>query len=62
MPAGRMAAVIMVEGDDAMHLGPGDVQRLGDDRQRFLRHMAEFFLDAVQDRQKRAFQPLQILR
>ena len=61
MAAGRMRAIVMIEGDDAVHLGPRDVQRFGDHRQRFLRHIAELFLDAVQDRQKRAFQPLQIL-
>ena len=32
MPAGRVAAVVVVEGDDAVDLGPGDVERLGDHR------------------------------
>ena len=61
MPAGGMVAVVVIEGDDAMHLGPGDVQRLGDDRQGFGRHIAELVLNAVQDRQQRAFEALQLL-
>ena len=61
MPAGRVAAVIVIEGDDAVHLGARQVQRLGDHRQRFLRHVAELFLDAVQDRQQRAFEALQLV-
>ena len=56
-----MAAIVVIEADDAVNLGPGEVERLGDDGQRLLRHVAELLLDAVQDRQKRAFQLLQIL-
>ena len=41
MAAGRLAAEIMVEGDDAVHLGARQVQRLGDERHRRLRHIAE---------------------
>ena len=55
MAAGRLAAEVVVEGDDAVHLGARQVQRLGDERHRRLRHVAEGVLQRVQDRQQRAF-------
>ncbi|OWK19493.1 hypothetical protein AJ88_42320 [Mesorhizobium amorphae CCBAU 01583] len=51
----------MIEGDDAVHFGPGQVQPIGNDWQRVVRHMAELFLDAVEDRQQRTFEVLQFL-
>ena len=54
MPAGRCAAEIVVEGDDAVHLGARQVQRLGDQRHRLAVDVAELLLDGVQDRQQRA--------
>ena len=38
MAAGRRAAEVMIEGDDPMHLGAGDIQGLGN--QRFGRFIA----------------------
>ena len=55
MPAGRLMAEIVIEGDDAMHLGAGDVQRVGDQRLGRLVDIAELGLQGVQDRQERTF-------
>ena len=53
VPAGRRAPEVMVEGDDAVHLGAGDVQRLGDHRLGGFVDIAELLLQSVQDRQQR---------
>ena len=52
--AGRLAAEVVIEGDDAMHLGARQVQRLRDHRHGLLRHVAECLLQGVQDWKKRA--------
>ena len=44
----------MIEGDDAVHLGAGEVERLGDHRDRRFRHVAESLLQGMKDRQRRA--------
>ena len=44
-------------GDDAMHVGAGEVQRLGDQGHRFGRNMAECGLNIVEDRQQRPRAP-----
>ncbi len=59
MPAGGMVAIVVVEGDDAVHLGARQVELLRNDRQALLRDIAELRLDLVQDGQKRPFQTLQ---
>ena len=53
--AGRLAAEIVVEGDDAMHFGARDIQRFGDQRLGGFVDVAELLLQGVQDRQQRAF-------
>ena len=53
MPASRGAAEIVIEGDDAVYLGPGDVQGLGEQRLGSLIDIAEFLLQGVQHRQQR---------
>ena len=55
MPAGRRAAEIVIEGDDAVHLGAGDVQGLGNQRFRGFVDIAELLLQGVQHRQQRTF-------
>ena len=55
VPAGRLAAEVVIKGDDAVHLGAGDVQRLGDQRLGSLVDVAELVLQSVQNRQQRAF-------
>ena len=55
MPARRLAAEVVIEGDDAVHLGARDVQSFGDQRFRGLVDIAEFVLQRVEDRQKRPF-------
>ena len=52
--AGRLAAEVMVEGDDAMHLGARQVERLGDHRHGRAVDIAERRLERVQDRQQGA--------
>ena len=51
-PAGACAEVV-VEGDDPVHLGARQVERLGDHRDRVARHVTEGRLHVVQDRQQR---------
>ncbi len=41
VPAGRLAAEVVVEGDDAVHLGARQVQRVGDQRLGFAVDVAE---------------------
>ena len=54
MAPGRFAAKVMVEGDDAVHLGARQIERLCHHRDRRLRHAAERLLQCLQDRQQRA--------
>ncbi len=54
VPAGGGAAEVVVEGDDAVHLGPRHVERLRHQRDRRLVDIAETFLQRVQHRQHRA--------
>ena len=61
MPAGGMVAEIVIEGHDAVHFGARKIQRVGDHRKRFLRHVTEFILNLMQDRQQRAFQALELV-
>ena len=49
--AGRHATEIVIERDDAMHLGSADVQCGGDQRFGVERHAAKYRLQSVQDRQ-----------
>jgi hypothetical protein len=44
-------AEVVVEADDPVHLGPGQVQVLRDDRHQLGRHVAEPVLDLMEDRQ-----------
>ena len=55
MAAGRLAAEVMIEGDDPMHLGAGDIQGLGNQRFGRFVDVAELLLQGVQNRQQRAF-------
>ena len=50
----------MIEGDDAVDLGAGDVQLLGDHRLGGFVDIAELLLQRVQDRQQRAFNALML--
>ena len=53
-PAGTVAEIV-VEAHHPMHLGPADVERLGDHRHGGIGHMTEGRLQRVQDRQERPF-------
>ena len=53
MAAGRRAAEIVVEGDDAVDLGARQIERLGDQRHGRFGDVAERLLQGVQDRQQR---------
>ena len=55
VPAGRRAAEIVIEADDAVDLGAGDIESLGDQRLGGFVDIAEFLLQSVQDRQQRTF-------
>ena len=52
--AGRLAAEVMIEGDDAMDLGAREVERRRDQGHGGLGDIAELLLQRVQDRQHRA--------
>ena len=54
MAARRLAAEVVIKGEDAMDLGARDVQRFGDHRFGGLVDVAEGLLQGVQDRQQRA--------
>src|SRR6266436_7619154 len=54
MTAGRLFSKIMIEGEDAIDLGAREVERGGDHRNCRLRHIAERFLERVQDHQRRS--------
>jgi hypothetical protein len=60
MPTRRLLAIVMIEGDDAVDFRAGDVQTRRDRRQGLLRHMAELFLNLVQDRQQRSLKILEV--
>jgi hypothetical protein len=47
MAAGRFAAEVVIERDDAVHIGARKVQRFRDDRHRGFRHAAELVLRGV---------------
>ena len=51
-----LAAEVVIEGDDAVHLGARDVQRLRDHRLSGFVDVAERLLQGVQNRQQRAFE------
>src|SRR5262249_9159945 len=51
---------IVIEGEDAVHFGARQSERFGDHRDRRLRHVAERFLQRVQDHQRRAFDALML--
>ena len=56
MPTGFVAE-IMVESHDAMHLGTRQIERVSDDRYRVAADKTVFFLQCVQNREHRAFEP-----
>ena len=51
---GGVVAEIPIERDYAVHLGPGEVQRLGQQHRRLRLYPASFGLEVVEDRQQRA--------
>ena len=55
--SGRLLAEVVVESEHAVHLGAGQIECLCDHRDRGLRHVAERFLQRVQDHQRGAFKP-----
>src|SRR5690606_12095034 len=61
MPACRVLAKVVIEGNDAMDLGATEVERIGNDWQGLLRYIAEFFLNTMKDRQQRSLKPLHLL-
>jgi len=61
VPAGGMIAVIMIEGYNAVDLGAGKVELLGDNRQGFLRHVSELLLDLMQNRKEWSFEGSKIV-
>ena len=52
--AGRSSPEVVIEADDAMHLGAAQVERGGDGGNGVGRHVSELVLDGVQDREQRA--------
>ena len=50
---------IVIETDDAVHFGVGDIERVGDQRDGGLIDVSELFLQCMQNRQQRAGQVLQ---
>ena len=56
VPAGRRPPEIVIKCNDAVHLGAGDIERLGDQRLGRFVDIAKFLLQSVQDRQHRAFE------
>ena len=54
MAAGGRAAEVMIKGDDPVHLGAGEIQRLGNQRLGRFVDVAERLLQGVQNRQQRA--------
>ena len=55
MPARRFATEVVIECNDAVHLGARQVQLFRDQRRGSVRYAAERLLHRVQDRQQRAF-------
>ena len=53
MAAGRLAAEVVIEGDDAVHLGAGQIERLGDHRLGRLGDIAKSVLEAMENREQR---------
>ena len=52
VPSGRRSAEIVIEGDDAVHLGAGNVERFSYPRQSLGRDIAQPLLDRMQKRQQ----------
>src|SRR5690606_40561644 len=61
MPACRVLATVVIEGNDAMDLGATEVERIGNDWQGLLRYIAGFFLNAMKARLQRSLKPLHFL-
>src|SRR5690606_12363999 len=61
MPACRVLAKVVIEGNDAMDLGATDDERIGNDWQGLLRYIAEFFPNTWKGRRPRSLKPLQWL-
>ena len=55
MPSGRGAPKVVIEGNDAVDLGAGNVQLLGDHRLGGLVDVAKFLLQGVKNRQQGTF-------
>src|ERR1700722_11857852 len=55
MPARRLVTEIMIEGEHAVDFGARQIQGRCDHGNRGLRHIAEGFLQCVQDHQRRTF-------
>ena len=53
----RFTAKIVIERDNAMYLGAGQIKRIGDERHGGGADTTELFLQAVQDRKHGAFKP-----
>ena len=51
--AGRLAAEVVIEGDDAVHLGARQIESIGEDRHHCRRHVAERGLHPMQDLDQR---------
>ena len=49
MPAAGFLAKIMIEGQNAMHFGDGQIQLTGNDRHRIVRNETQLVLDCVQN-------------
>src|SRR5262249_37572784 len=56
MPAGGPTPEIVIEGDNAMDLRPGEIERPGDQRHGLIGNEPERFLQRVQNGQQRALQ------
>src|ERR1700757_5281756 len=57
MVAARLVTKIMVEGNDPVHFGAGEVQRLSDERHAGRADAAKFFEETVKNWEHRAFKP-----
>lgn len=62
MATGRGTAEIVIETHHPMHLGPREVQYVGNDRQSALVDIAKLRLKRLKDRHQRAIKMLHILR
>jgi hypothetical protein len=55
MAAGRLVSEVVIEGDDAVHFRPSEVERLGDERHGRRRHVTEGGLHIVENGKQRTF-------